>query len=603
MPEKKTLDYYVTELRRVEESRQKNSEKEIKKIYKEILKELNSFISNEYVKYSNKDGNLSVAILQEKSRYAKFLQEVEQNLNSVTPKISKAIKGTVEDTYKAVYTGMIKAVKDCSNNEELNKRLKDLDLRPEVMKRAIENPISGLTLPDILEKYRKEVIYNIKQQINIGLMTGERYDTMAKNINKVISGDNGTGGCYGKAINIARTECHRVQESGLMDCAEDIAENINDDNLIYAATWRTMKDQRVRPQVRIHTSKGWKTKTSKTKADHQKMEGVTIKVGEQFEIEKGVFTKSPGNSGTARNDINCRCFLEYSLMTVEEFAKKTGKSVEEIKEWNSRRVKKDTENSSIEDKKKNIEDTETFKNSVSDDKKEFTKSDNGGIIKAGKGLEIESPTDHTQNYKPVIIDKGNQNTFRRNGGNITVSRLTNAKNKIYISDEAKLKPKQQQELDRNIATVLNLLKIEDKSKQPVVAILSDYEMTGKAVAAYAPIQNVIYVRQALLDSEKLLELQEQLACSNNRYSTLVHEYIHWLDAEEYRKKHGKFNNNDDYKKYIKFLNNKCKTKLDNAGIDKYNVGEISEYADRSYRNMEYDETYTEYRVLSILKGK
>ena len=331
MPEKKTLDYYVTELRRVEESRQKNSEKEIKKIYKEILKELNSFISNEYVKYSNKDGNLSVAILQEKSRYAKFLQEVEQNLNSVTPKISKAIKGTVEDTYKAVYTGMIKAVKDCSNNEELNKKLKGLDLRPEVMKRAIENPISGLTLPDILEKHRKEVIYNIKQQINIGLMTGERYDTMSKNINKVISGDNGTSGCYGKAINIARTECHRVQESGLMDCAEDIAENINDDNLIYAATWRTMKDQRVRPQVRIHTSKGWKTKTSKTKADHQKMEGVTIKVGEQFEIEKGVFTKSPGNSGTARNDINCRCFIEYDLMSVEEFAKATGQTVEEIK--------------------------------------------------------------------------------------------------------------------------------------------------------------------------------------------------------------------------------------------------------------------------------
>ena len=65
-----------------------------------------------------------------------------------------------------------------------------------------------------------------------------------------------------------------------------------------------------------------------------------------------------------------------------------------------------------------------------------------------------------------------------------------------------------------------MLKVKDKSTQPMVAILSDYEMANNAVASYNPIQNVVYVRQALLDYEKLSMLQEQLACSDNKYSTL-----------------------------------------------------------------------------------
>ena len=36
---------------------------------------------------------------------------------------------------------------------------------PEVVKRAVINPVSGLTLNDRLEKHRQEVIYNIKQQL------------------------------------------------------------------------------------------------------------------------------------------------------------------------------------------------------------------------------------------------------------------------------------------------------------------------------------------------------------------------------------------------------------------------------------------------------
>ena len=329
-----------------------------------------------------------------------------------------------------------------------------------------------------------------------------------------------------------------------MDGAEHINDKVKGDGLVYAAIWHNLGDEKVRPNIRVKTKKGWKTYKSHTNANHKKMEGQLIESGGYFDLGNGIKAKSPGESGDASNDCNCRCFVEYEMMTVEEFEERGGK----------------------------------WKNSVN-----------------------VRHNETQQNYKPVIKDTNNQNIMRRNCKDIQISKLTNTKNKVYISDNAKIKPKQQQELDRNITAVLNMLNIKDKSVQPIVAILSDYEMSNNAVASYNPIQNVVYVRQTLLEYTKLSVLQEQLACPENKYSTLLHEYIHWLDAENYRSKNSDFSNIDDYNKYIKYLRTKCKTKLDKAGVDNYNIGEISYYAKVKYISEEYDEAYTEYRVQEILR--
>ena len=315
------LNDWLHEIRRVEKSREVLTEKKIRSIYKQLLKDLNHFLADEYLQYSQ-NGILTVAMLQEKSHYAKFLEEIEANVNTLTPEIISTIRKTVEDTYTACYKGMSEAVLKAKDTKSALDFLKDLDVRPEVMKRAIENPISGLTLPDILEKNRKEVIYDIKQQVNIGLMNGDRYDTTAKKIAERLDVS------YGKATNIVRTETHRVTEGGFMDCAKDISDSLEDSESVYAAIWRNMKDERVRPQHRYRTKSGWRTSISKNGANHQKMEGKIIQVGDKFQLEPDVYAECPGNSGTARNDCRCRCFLEYDLMTKEEFYKLTGKSVD-----------------------------------------------------------------------------------------------------------------------------------------------------------------------------------------------------------------------------------------------------------------------------------
>lgn len=315
----KALDKYLVEVKRIEESRSKGADKEIRSLYKFLLKKLNSFIGEYYTKYSDDNGVLNVAILQQNAKYASFLEEVDKNIKEVTPAISKTIKSTVEKTYKACFEGMINGFSNSAGDSKFKDSFNGLSIKPEVLKAAVENPISGLTLPERLQKHRQDVIYDIRQSISNSLMTGERFDTISKKLVERLDVS------YGKASRIVRTESHRVQEKGLMDGAEHINDKVKGDGLVYAAIWHNLGDEKVRPNVRVKTKKGWKTYKSHTNANHKKMEGQLIESGGYFDLGNGIKAKSPGESGDASNDCNCRCFVEYEMMTVEEFEERGGK--------------------------------------------------------------------------------------------------------------------------------------------------------------------------------------------------------------------------------------------------------------------------------------
>ena len=322
MPKSKTsLKDLLYDIRRIAEHREHLSEKKIQAIYSSLTKDLDGFLAGEYKKYSDKDGRVYMSYLDAKNRRAKFLQEIAENVDSFSPEIRSVIMSLVDETYNKSYEGMVEAFKKAHTATEFEAITKDIAVNPNVLRQAVNNNISKLTLPQVLEKHRAEVIYQIQQELNIGLMQGDRYDQIAKRISERLNVS------QSKAMNITRTETHRNIESGFMDCAEHIQEGVEDSGLIYAATWRTMKDERVRPQQRRKTKKGWVTSYSKNGADHMKMEGVTVKAGDLFNLGGGVKAKAPSQSGVAAHDCNCRCFLEYNLMTPEEFAKATGKKI------------------------------------------------------------------------------------------------------------------------------------------------------------------------------------------------------------------------------------------------------------------------------------
>lgn len=334
----KDLQYYFAQLRRIEETREKTAEKEIRKIYKDMLKDLQHFIADEYVKLAD-EGKLTYEILRGKGEYARFLEEVEQRLNKISPKVSKEIKTAVEEIYKLSYDGMVDAVRKSASTDELRAALHGVSsVTPETIKAAVENPVAGLTLADTLEKNRREIIYNIKRQIGIGLTVGDRMTTMAKRISESLDGD------YKKAVRIARTEVHRVREAGHLESCIEIQDTLEQgvSGMEMHKIWRTMQDERVRPNKRYRTKKGWKT-TRGSGPDHQKMDGQEVPVKEKFDLGGGVTAMAPGQSGVAGHDINCRCTVIYKL---REKAKTSAGKVEQATadDFNTVSTSKELEN-------------------------------------------------------------------------------------------------------------------------------------------------------------------------------------------------------------------------------------------------------------------
>ena len=320
----RSLNEILFDLRRIEEHRGILTQKKIKKIYEQLIDELQYFIAKEYLNNSS-NGTLTFDTLQSRARQARFLQEITERIDTITPQLQSTIMSLVEDTYTNCFIGMDQAVRRARNTAEIAAFFKETAVRPEVIKRAFENNITKLTLPSVMERHRADIVYQCRQELTIGMINGDRYETMTKRIAEKV------GISKGKADNIVKTESHRNIECGLNDCADDISSGLEGSGLIYVSTWRNMGDERVRPNIRYKTKGGWKTRRSKNGADHVKMDGVTIIVGDRFKLEPNVFAKCPSMAGVARHDCRCRCFLEYDLLTIEEFDALPKKQINDVK--------------------------------------------------------------------------------------------------------------------------------------------------------------------------------------------------------------------------------------------------------------------------------
>lgn len=312
IPSRTKLARYFAELQRIEEHRSLTAEKQIQKLYKEMLTNLQGFLGVEYSKYAE-DDVLTYTTLARKGEYARFLEEVQAKVNYISPKVNKVITDTVKSIYKTAYEGMVNAVSKSANDEELSKLLSGINLTPaQVIKAAVNNPVNKLTLSKTLENSRKQIVYNIKSTVTNGLMNGDRMTTMARKIQNDVDQN------YRKAMLIARTEVHRVRETGHNDASGAIDNTLAtaDSDYRMVKIWKSMRDSAVR-------------KTNK--ADHRKMDGQVVLQDEDFDLGRGVKAPCPGQSGKAYHDCNCRCYVSHDLMNDEEFFKATGRHFKEVK--------------------------------------------------------------------------------------------------------------------------------------------------------------------------------------------------------------------------------------------------------------------------------
>ncbi|MDL2253325.1 phage head morphogenesis protein [Ruminococcaceae bacterium OttesenSCG-928-I18] len=305
------LEQLLRTLRVIEDHRTDTMERTLRDEYSRTLRELQQYLSDEFLRYGE-DGSLDFAALNRSGEHARFLEEVLAKVQHLTSGTSAAIRGMVEEMYTLAYEGVLDAVDTLAGDSRLAQVLQPIRrVRPEVLQAAVQNPVSGLTLDETLEWNRHQIIYDIKRSITNGIMNGDSYTTMASRLHEVLNGD------YKKAMRIVRTETHRVQEQGHYDGMAEVDEKLKDGAVRVYKIWRTMKDERVRPQRGLSKKTG-KRLASSGKADHVKMEGVTVLRDEEFDLGHGVTTLIPGSSGNAADDIHCRCFVEYVVRDADE---------------------------------------------------------------------------------------------------------------------------------------------------------------------------------------------------------------------------------------------------------------------------------------------
>lgn len=210
-----------------------------------------------------------------------------------------------------------------------------------------------------------------------------------------------------------------------------------------------------------------------------------------------------------------------------------------------------------------------------------------------------SDNDKAQYYKPITETKEIER-FIRKDKEIILHKTTSA-NDIYLSERVKIKRKAFHKFDTNISEVYKMLGEIDSVNKPKIYIISPDEMTSNAVASYQPIENILNINSVLFNTDSLVELQKDFACPDSEISTILHELIHWQDADKYKIKFGEIT---DFGKYIEYLNKKFAPKLEKLQKKGYNIFDISEYASNKLNEQipRLDEVYTEYRVKKMIGG-
>ena len=200
----------------------------------------------------------------------------------------------------------------------------------------------------------------------------------------------------------------------------------------------------------------------------------------------------------------------------------------------------------------------------------------------------EQQVSGNQEYRPVI--RGDSKIIEvRPDTKVDVKKINTYQGNVYVSDNVDIKPKALHEIYTNTVKALKKWGIS-KDRMPEIRILSIEEL--KAYGKYDAVNNVVYYIPEIVNKEIV----------GQKGITEYHEMWHMKQAEKFRSK-GWNITKENYGNYIIELNKECKKTIDALGINEYNVGKISDYAEKMLDCGRYDEVEAEYMTIIKLKGK
>ena len=216
-----------------------------------------------------------------------------------------------------------------------------------------------------------------------------------------------------------------------------------------------------------------------------------------------------------------------------------------------------------------------------------------------KRIELTRKADQEQYYKAVHLNPNKKMEINRQT-KIVAYKFEKSNYDIYMSKKVHLKPKEMNNIEKSITESLKAINPDESYELPQFIIVGDNDLGSNVLASYNMVTNRILLPSFQGKPEMMVSVQEknEMINAENKNSTLIHELIHWTDAQKYRKEYGEITaeNLKDYKTYI---NEWSKKKLVEKKINSYNVDKLGKYASKKYETEEYFETYTEYRTGKI----
>jgi len=248
-----------------------DTESEVVKAYVRTLNDLRLKIAELFEKYAKGD-ELSYQDAMKYNRLEALIREITTILNNLYGINLQLVQTAQTQQFESAYYLTFYVLE-----QGLQQNLSFTLLNPETIEAAINNPITGLTLNQRLEKNRIDILYKLRQEITQGLIQGEGYAKIANRIVDAVGKDRR------KALTIARTEGGRAHSLGKLAAYEE--------------TQRLLSN----------TEKMWvSTLDAVTRPSHRTLDGKRADEEGYFHYG-GEKAAAPRLFGKPQLDINCRC--------------------------------------------------------------------------------------------------------------------------------------------------------------------------------------------------------------------------------------------------------------------------------------------------------
>ena len=258
------------------------TEREIMKNYARQLRSMRSRLADVFDKYFQ-EGKLDYSDMQKYGRLSRLEKEIFDEVIKLYKDDGELLRSTLAEVYNESYLRTAWALES-----ETRARLGYSAVDAKTVRLSVQNPFTGLTLNERLERHRASLIYGLKEDITKGFVNGDTYPQISRRIKEKLEGD------AGKAIRIVRTESTRIYNKGQFDSMKHAEEQ----GVTMTKTWNSASDDR-------------------TRDSHADLDGVTIPIDEYFNID-GDEGLHPGDFSEAKNVINCRCAVEYSVVAINK---------------------------------------------------------------------------------------------------------------------------------------------------------------------------------------------------------------------------------------------------------------------------------------------